>query len=49
LSQQNRIFLSHKNSNKPMVRRFYDVLEELGFAPWLDEEDMLAGDNRHRA
>lgn len=48
LSQQSRIFLSHKSANKPMVRRFYDVLIQLGFQPWLDEEDGTAGDNLHR-
>jgi len=48
LSQRNRIFLSHKSSNKTTVRRFYDVLAELGFEPWLDDEDMAAGDNLHR-
>jgi hypothetical protein len=48
LSQQSRIFLSHKSANKEMVKRFRDVLEELGFQPWLDEDDGRAGDNPHR-
>lgn len=48
LSQQSQIFLSHKSTNKPMVRRFYKALKELGFEPWLDEEEGRAGDNIHR-
>lgn len=48
LSQQSRIFLSHKRVNKAMVQRFYDVLNTLGFEPWLDDEDMVAGENLHR-
>jgi hypothetical protein len=48
LSQEVRIFLSHKGANKPLVSRFYDVLKELGFDPWLDREDIVAGDTVHR-
>ncbi len=31
-----------------MVRRFHEVLETLGFEPWLDEEAMPAGTERDR-
>ena len=48
LSQRNRIFLSHKSANKPLVRRFKATLSELGFQPWIDEEAGRAGDNLHR-
>lgn len=48
LSQQRRIFLSHKSTNKPLVRDFYETLKLLGFEPWLDEKDMVAGDVPHR-
>ena len=44
-----RVFLSHKGADKPMVREFKDTLEELGFDPWLDEDDMSAGSNLERA
>jgi len=38
-----RIFLSHKGTNKPMVRSFKAVLERLGFQTWMDEDAMHAG------
>lgn len=38
-----RIFLSHKSTDKRLIRRYNEVLRELGFAPWLDVEDMPAG------
>lgn len=43
-----RIFLSHKSVDKPIVKRYYHVLKELGFDPWLDESDMPAGTNLER-
>jgi hypothetical protein len=43
-----RVFLSHKSIDKPIVKRYYDVLRELGFDPWLDEPDMPAGTNLER-
>ncbi|MBT2286832.1 toll/interleukin-1 receptor domain-containing protein [Paenibacillus polymyxa] len=38
-----KVFLSHKGANKPLVRKYYQLLKELGFDPWIDEEDMPAG------
>lgn len=38
-----KIFLSHKGSDKPLVRQFKDTLDLLGFSPWLDEDSMPAG------
>ena len=38
-----KIFLSHKGIDKPKVREFKQILEQLGFAPWLDEDAMTAG------
>jgi hypothetical protein len=43
------IFLSHKQLNKDLVRRYYRALHSVGFAPWLDEEDITLGDVLHRA
>jgi len=43
-----RIFLSHKSVDKPIVKRYYNALKELGFDPWLDEPDMPAGTNLER-
>lgn len=38
-----RIFLCHSSSDKPVVRAMYRRLRTDGFAPWLDEEDLLPG------
>jgi hypothetical protein len=43
LERQQRIFLSHKGADKPLVRRFFGVLKAIGFDPWLDEDAMTAG------
>ncbi|MDL1163818.1 toll/interleukin-1 receptor domain-containing protein [Yersinia pestis] len=48
LSSPKKIFLSHKSSNKPMVRNYFGLLKELGFNPWLDEDAMVAGVNPDR-
>jgi hypothetical protein len=37
------IFLCHSSADKPAVRRLYKRLRELGFDPWLDEENLLPG------
>ncbi|EJR82306.1 toll/interleukin-1 receptor domain-containing protein [Bacillus cereus] len=39
-----KIFLSHKGANKPMVRKYFNLLKELGFDPWMDEKDLVNGD-----
>ena len=44
-----RIFLSHKSVDKAAVRDYYETLELLGLNPWLDENDLLAGAELHRA
>lgn len=49
LHRKKRIFLSHKSANKPLVKRVRDALKLLGFEPWLDEDEMLAGDDLLRA
>jgi len=48
LKDTTRIFLSHKSIDKPRVRKYYNVLLSLGFEPWLDVEDLSAGDNLER-
>lgn len=45
---ETRIFLSHKSIDKPLVQRYYNILKELGFNPWLDVWDMPAGKNLER-
>ncbi len=42
------IFMCHASDDKPAVRQLYDQLQHEGFDPWLDEEDLLPGqDWRH--
>lgn len=43
-----RIFLSHKGSDKNMVLEYKEVLEEIGYKPWLDDEAMPAGTQLER-
>ena len=40
-----RIFFSYASSDKPVVRRLYRRLRDEGFDPWLDEENLLPGQN----
>ncbi len=47
--QNNKIFLSHKGKNKPLVRKYNKVLTQLGFNTWLDENAMNAGSLLDRA
>lgn len=44
-----KIFLSHKSADKPLVRDIARLLTSLGFDPWLDEDAMNAGTNLERA
>ena len=48
LQTQQKIFLSHKGADKPLVRRFFTCLKTLGFDPWLDEDAMTAGTELER-
>jgi hypothetical protein len=38
-----RVFLCHSSGDKPAVRALYRRLKADGFAPWLDEEELLPG------
>src|SRR3712207_6161035 len=41
-----RVFLCHSSGDKPAVRTLYHRLKsEDGIRPWLDEEDLLPGQN----
>ncbi|WP_204369086.1 toll/interleukin-1 receptor domain-containing protein [Methylocucumis oryzae] len=44
-----KIFLSHKGVDKPLVRKYSQLLSNLGFEPWLDEDAMVAGVPLERA
>jgi GTPase SAR1 family protein len=39
------IFLCHDHNDKPSVRKLSTKLREHGILPWLDEEEIRAGDN----
>lgn len=39
-----KVFLCHSSKDKPRVRELYGRLERDGFAPWLDEVDILPGE-----
>lgn len=38
-----RVFLCHASQDKPAVRTLYRRLSQAGYLPWLDEEDILPG------
>jgi hypothetical protein len=40
-----RVFLCHASEDKVQVRRAYEQLKKAGFDPWLDEKDLLPGQN----
>jgi TIR domain len=40
-----QVFLCHASEDKPQVREIYHQLKAAGFTPWLDEIDILPGEN----
>lgn len=40
-----RVFLCHASEDKPRVRSLFSQLQQDGFRPWLDEVDLLPGQN----
>lgn len=38
-----KVFLCHSSSDKPQTRTLYSKLQSDGMQPWLDEEDLLPG------
>jgi len=46
LPRQLRVFLCHTFGDEPAVRDLYRRLRADGIAPWLDEEDLLPGQDR---
>ena len=37
------VFLCHAKEDKTIARQLYDRLQKAGFSPWLDEKDLLPG------
>jgi CheY-like chemotaxis protein len=44
-----RVFLCHASDDKHEVRKLHSWLTEHGFVPWLDERDILPGQDWHEA
>jgi hypothetical protein len=40
-----QIFIAHANEDKPQIRELYGKLKAAGYRPWLDEEELLPGQN----
>ncbi len=40
-----RVFLCHASQDKPAVRKLHRYLKQHGIQPWLDQEDLLPGEN----
>lgn len=40
-----RVFLCHVSEDKPVVRGIYQKLQSYNIYPWLDEKDLLPGEN----
>lgn len=49
MDRPKEIFLSHKSSDKVLVREIAQSLKAIGYSPWLDEDKMKAGANLERA
>jgi hypothetical protein len=45
MTSSRRVFLAHANEDKPKIRQLYAALKDRGFDPWLDEEDLVGGQN----
>jgi hypothetical protein len=43
-----QVFLCHSSGDKPAIRGLYQHLTTEGFAPWLDEENLLPGQDWQR-
>jgi TIR domain-containing protein len=43
ITQPRRVFLAHAREDKERVRALYKQIKQRGFSPWLDEEDLMAG------
>lgn len=47
-NQSLKVFLCHSSGDKPAVRSLYQRLQADGLQPWLDEEDLLPGQDWDR-
>ena len=44
-----KVFLSHSSKDKQFVRRLTKDLEEAGIEIWLDEKELLVGDELNKS
>ena len=42
---EGKIFLAHSSIDKELIRKLYSELKNKDLDPWLDEEDILPGQN----
>ncbi|MEH2450738.1 toll/interleukin-1 receptor domain-containing protein [Nostoc sp.] len=42
------VFLTHNSLDKPEVRAIAEELKQHNLKPWLDEDQIFAGDNIHK-
>ncbi|NEN98379.1 MAG: toll/interleukin-1 receptor domain-containing protein [Moorea sp. SIO3I7] len=42
---QIQIFLAHASEDKPQVLKLYERLKAKGYKPWLDEKNLIPGQN----
>lgn len=49
MSEPLKIFLSHSSSDQEIVTQLYSDLQKAGFAPWMDSEDVLPGEDWRKA
>ncbi len=45
MAEKLNVFLCHATENKPIVNELFKDLNEAGFDPWLDTDDILPGMN----
>ena len=49
MEKNTEVFLSHKSTDKLLVKEIAQTLTAIGYSPWLDEDKMKAGANLERA
>ena len=49
MEKNTEVFLSHKSTDKLLVREIARTLTAIGYSPWLDEDKMKAGANLERS
>lgn len=48
-SGRDRVFLAYAQEDRAMVRKLYQALRKAGFDPWMDQQNLIPGQNWPRA